>query len=269
MQKTEVIFLGTSPIGLPLFYCHCPVCEEARVNSELRRTRASIAIVGNETTIIDPGPDMESQLEREAIDTIDNILITHWHYDHIAGLGTLREVSMLAEWKNIDVYVPEGVSFHFKQELAYIERAINIHPINVGDTIKLEDISLKVVKTTHTENSVGYIIKGTQQEFAYLIDSVIPPPKTIDVLKKSRLDFIVLEGTIDNEEKVEGFNNFTVKEAIDFWKSLDIEKCILTHLSCHRYKGKLVSGMLHEERSRFEKNYPGLLFAFDGLSLVV
>jgi len=250
-----------------MFYCHCPVCEEARSDPSYRRTRASIAIIGNETTIIDPGPDLELQLEREGIEVINNIFITHWHYDHIAGLGTLREASMFAGWGKINIYVPEGLSFHFDHELAYTKKAINIYPIKVGDIIKLQDITLRVVKTTHTENSVGYIIKGSQQKFAYLVDSVVPPLETIEELQKSRLDFIILEGTIDNEEKVESFRNFSIKEAINFWKSLQVKKCILTHLSCHRYNGKLLPGILHEERIRLEKKHLGLLIAFDGLRL--
>jgi phosphoribosyl 1,2-cyclic phosphodiesterase len=38
--------------------------------------------------LIDAGPDLEFQLDRESIKQIDRIFITHWHYDHVWGYGT-------------------------------------------------------------------------------------------------------------------------------------------------------------------------------------
>jgi len=89
MKTNEIIFLGTAAaLQLPSFHCNCETCQAARLNSRLSRTRSSLAILGEENTIlIDAGPDVAFQLNREGIQKVDAIFITHWHYDHVGGLS--------------------------------------------------------------------------------------------------------------------------------------------------------------------------------------
>ena len=48
--------------------------------------------------------------------------------------------------------------------------------------------------------------------------------------------------------------------------SLNLFKCILTHLSGHSWKeGKLIAGMSASERKDYESNHDGLTFAYDGM----
>jgi phosphoribosyl 1,2-cyclic phosphodiesterase len=49
-----------------------------------------------ETVLIDASPDLEFQLDCEAIRHIDRIFVTHWHFDHVWGLASLAEPSSLA-----------------------------------------------------------------------------------------------------------------------------------------------------------------------------
>jgi len=265
----ELIFLGTSPLAIPLFFCQCVTCESARKNPQERRTRASIAIIGKELTIIDPGPDLEHQLEREQIrQPICNILITHWHYDHIAGLGTLREVNHLAKWESIKVYVPEQVIFHFDQELAYLKPALNIHKIKVGDIINLQDFSVEVVKTEHIDHSIGFILSNIKR-IAYLVDTTYPSEETRSKLKN--LDIIIMEATVDELVAPIPWQNFSLEQALDFWEELKPfnKECIFTHLSNHRWiNGELLSGLTRTERKTIESENPGLTFAYDGLKVL-
>ena len=93
----EIVFLGSSGgIQIPAFFCSCEVCEAARRDPSQRRTRASLALIGREITLIDATPDLEFQLEREGIRQVHRIFITHWHYDHVWGLGCLGESSSCA-----------------------------------------------------------------------------------------------------------------------------------------------------------------------------
>jgi len=152
----ELLFLGSSGvIQVPAFFCSCQVCEAARADPRQRRTRASLALLGQETTLIDATPDLEFQLERERIKRPDRIFITHWHYDHVWGLAALGEPSSCAKWPPIEVYLPQQVAYHFDQELAFMKRKVNLHPIAPGDRLELPDAAWQVVKTMHTEHSVG------------------------------------------------------------------------------------------------------------------
>lgn len=262
----ELVFLGSSgAVLVPFFYCECGVCEDARSNPENRRTRASVALIGKETTLIDASPDIELQLDRERIPSIDRIFITHWHFDHVGGLGALGLPASLGGWPPIDVYIPHQVAFHFDQELSYLRRHVNVHGISPGDVIELPDATWEVVKTTHTEESVGFVVESSRR-FAYLVDGIAPPARTIESLND--LDLLILDAIVDQliPRPDEVWYHFSTREAVKFWKELGTEECILTHIACHSYEmGEFRPGMSNDERLRFESVNPGLKFAYDGM----
>jgi phosphoribosyl 1,2-cyclic phosphate phosphodiesterase len=263
-RENQIIFLGSGgPFMLPQFFCKCDICNEARKDPSQRRTRASVAIVGDEVTLIDAGPDMEMQLEREKIEKIDNIFITHWHYDHIAGLGAIGYPQSICGWDPIDVYVPENLISHFTQELSFLSEQLVLHPMTPGDIIALSDASWEVVKTAHTENSVGFIIEsGTNA--AYLVDTTLPPSDTARRIRN--MDLVILDAMFDGIDTE--WRHFTVQEAIDFWKSTGIKECILTHLSCHRWENRRwIAGFTSNQRKEIERQNPGLQFAYDGMRI--
>lgn len=275
-KSVDLIFLGTSGgIQVPSFHCSCRTCEEARTDPKLRRTRSSVMLLGQENILIDAGPDIEFQLEREKIKFIDRIFLTHWHYDHCFGLGAFPELASHGTWKKtiIDLYLPEqDVSYFNTICFSWAKSRYNLHPIKPGNVIKLPDVSIEVVKTTHSIDSVGYIITTSFNKFAYLVDGIIPPATTIDRLKEAELDFIILEGTVDELIPREGIPwfNFSISEAASFWKSLNVPKCILTHASFHSWNvNKLVAGITPIERKTFEEKNPGLTFAYDGLRIKI
>ena len=260
-RSPELVFLGTGAGFLvPIFFCACDVCEAARRHPEHRRTRAAVALIGQETTLIDAGPDLEFQLERESIRQVDRIFITHWHYDHVWGLGALGGVGFASKSPPCVIYVPYQVVHHFEQSFAYLRNSINLHPVHPGDRIDLPDATWEVVQCNHTDHSVGYIIESTQT-FAYLVGSV-PPADTVERLKG--LDLLIPEATLD--ELDEEWREFSLPRAVEFWTKTGIPRCILTHLSCHSWKdGRLIAGMSHSERSTYESSVPGLTIAYDGM----
>jgi phosphoribosyl 1,2-cyclic phosphate phosphodiesterase len=265
-HAAELVFLGSSAaIQIPAFFCTCSVCEAARHDPALRRTRASAALIGQETTLIDACPDLEFQLEREGIQRIDSIFITHWHFDHIAGLAALAEPSSLNHWPPIDVYLPDQVMGHFDRELAYMRPAVRLHPLHPGDRVGLPDATWNVVKTTHTGHSVGFIVEAAQR-FAYLVDGVVPPADTVSRL--NGIDLLILEASVDELLLPPGqqWLNFSVPQAIAFWKQTGVPRCILSHVSCHRWHyDRLVAGMSDAERRDCEAQNPDLVFAYDGM----
>ena len=86
----EIEFLGTgTSTGVPMLRCHCPVCMSSDPHDKRLRTSAIVRYQGARL-LIDCGPDFRTQMLRASDDNIDAVLLTHIHFDHVAGLDDLR-----------------------------------------------------------------------------------------------------------------------------------------------------------------------------------
>lgn len=86
----EIEFLGTgTSTGVPMLRCLCPVCMSADPRDKRLRTSAIVRYQGARI-LIDCGPDFRTQMLRASDDNIDAVLLTHIHFDHVAGLDDLR-----------------------------------------------------------------------------------------------------------------------------------------------------------------------------------
>ena len=99
----KVTILGCGPSqGVPVIGNRWGDCDPAEPKNH--RTRPSIIIETNGISIlVDTSPDIRSQLLASNIETVDAVLYTHVHYDHIGGIGELRTLSFLAK-RRIDIY---------------------------------------------------------------------------------------------------------------------------------------------------------------------
>ena len=116
--------------------------------------------------------------------SIDAILITHTHSDHIKGLPVLL--------KNINpcVYITEKMH-------PYMEYLENYHIIN-EEILKIKDMLIEVIKTSHdTEDSVGYIINNKGKSIVYITDTGYINKKYFENLKNK--DLYIMESNHDIE----------------------------------------------------------------------
>lgn len=89
-MKAIILGCGTSS-GVPRIGGDWGSCDPSDPRN--RRTRASIAIVSETTTIlVDTGPDLREQLLAARIGAIDAVIWTHEHADHTHGIDDLRQL---------------------------------------------------------------------------------------------------------------------------------------------------------------------------------
>ena len=69
--------------------CQCPVCLSSDPRDMRLRTSAIVRYQGVRL-LIDCGPDFRTQMLRASDDNLDAVLLTHIHFDHVAGLDDLR-----------------------------------------------------------------------------------------------------------------------------------------------------------------------------------
>ena len=130
----------------------------------------------NTRILIDAGNTCKyilNKLEKYNIDpySIDAILITHTHVDHIKGLPVLLKKI------NPCVYIT-------KKMHPYMEYLENFTIID-KETFNIKDLSIEVIKTSHdTEDSVGYIVNHNDKSIVYITDTGYINRKYFDILKK-------------------------------------------------------------------------------------
>lgn len=89
-MKVRILGSGTSS-GVPRIGDDWGVCDPAEPKN--RRTRASILVEHDGTRIlIDTSPDMRAQLLDADVGTIDAVIWTHEHADHVFGIDDLRQI---------------------------------------------------------------------------------------------------------------------------------------------------------------------------------
>lgn len=88
MEITVLGSGGNSPIPMPT--CDCRVCVEAREKGTPYTRRGNSLFVHDENILIDTPELVWESLNRERIETIDAIFLSHFHADHTHGLRVLQ-----------------------------------------------------------------------------------------------------------------------------------------------------------------------------------
>lgn len=107
----KLTFLGTgTSIGSPSIGCQCDVCRSTDPHDKRLRSSALLetdAADGRSLRVlIDCGPDFRQQILTQKFGKIDAVLLTHIHYDHVAGLDDLRPFCMYGD---VSIYARQDV----------------------------------------------------------------------------------------------------------------------------------------------------------------
>ncbi len=250
----QITFLGTGTSqGVPIIACNCVVCQSE--NKKDNRLRSSL-LIENETTkiVIDSGPDFRQQLLRENIKSLDAVVFTHEHKDHIAGLDEVKVFNFIQQ-KRMPVYATTRVQEAIKREFAYIfseEKYPGIPEIDLftidDEPFAINNISLLPINVMHYKLPVkAFRIK----DFTYITDANYISESEKEKIKGSK---IIVLNALRREEHI---SHFTLQQAIDLIIELKPEKAYFTHIS-HQLG-------LHNEVS---KELPSFIeLAYDGLKL--
>jgi phosphoribosyl 1,2-cyclic phosphate phosphodiesterase len=79
---------GNTPIPMPT--CSCGVCAQAREEGVPYSRGGNSLYLPALSAVVDAPEFVFSALNREGVDALDYILLTHWHPDHVNGLRVLQ-----------------------------------------------------------------------------------------------------------------------------------------------------------------------------------
>lgn len=250
----NITFLGTGTSqGVPMIGCGCEVCTSD--NPKDNRLRSAVWLQNEDTSVvIDSGPDFRYQMLRAKVQTLDGIVFTHGHKDHVAGLDDVRAYNYWTQ-KDIDIFANPDTEEILRREFQYAFSNIqypglpqlNIHSLT-GQDFSVGSMDFRTIKVLHYKLEVfGYRIG----DFTYITDANYIAPEEMEKIRGSK---ILVLNALRHEKHI---SHFTLNEAIDIAREIGAEQTYFTHIS-HQLG-------LHEE---INASLPqGMFLAYDGLKL--
>ncbi|MDE6277578.1 MAG: MBL fold metallo-hydrolase [Muribaculaceae bacterium] len=116
----KLTFLGTgTSTGVPMISCNCAVCRSKDSRDKRLRCSALVQLDNGKNILIDCGPDFRTQMLALDSPPVEDVLITHTHYDHLGGIDDLRPYCYVAHDQHFPVYCRADVARDLRARVPY------------------------------------------------------------------------------------------------------------------------------------------------------
>ncbi len=257
-MEGALLFLGTGgSTGVPLVGCSCSVCTSLHPHNQ--RLRSSVLLtVHQRSLLIDVGPDFRQQALRYGISHLDGLLVTHTHFDHIAGIDDLRPLNFHQK-RPIPLLASSTTILHLQARCPHLFAP---RPSDCWATARfiLEELPSSRGEVIFCGIPIQYMtyLQGDHEvtgfrwgNFAYLIDvkqfddDVFHDLVGVDVLVLNAL------------RETPSLMHLSVQEAIEFSRRVGARKTYFTHIG-------------HEMDCAVQTQLPdGYMLAYDGLQIAL
>jgi len=234
--RLTILGCGSSP-GTPRITGDWGNCDPK--NPKNRRMRCSamverVAESGATTrVIIDTGPDFREQMLLAHVRSIDAVIYTHPHADHIHGIDDLRGF-VLEQRRRIDIHADAPTMARLRQGFGYCFETpsgsayppiVVPHLIDHRDPVVIEGeggaLAFEPLPQIHGDIiSLGFRIGG----LAYCPDISDFPPETVRRLRG--LDVLVIDALQYQTHP----SHLSLSQALDWIEKLKPKRTILTHM---------------------------------------
>lgn len=254
-MNVTVLGSGTSS-GVPTIGCACATCTSTDPRDN--RSRTSIWLRTEKTSVVvDTSNDFRHQCLRHGIRTLDAVIYTHHHFDHIAGFDDIRAFNF-TQRRPMPIYAMPETLEHLGRIFDYAFRTsgpretstpvVERHEI-LDEPFTIGDLHVQPLELSHGRMRVnGYRIGS----FAYCTDCNAISETARELL--GGVDVLILDGLRYTPHPT----HFSIDEAVAVARSLGARQTYLTHIA-------------HDVRHReAEKCLPeGINLAYDGLEIAI
>jgi phosphoribosyl 1,2-cyclic phosphate phosphodiesterase len=260
-MEASLIILGSgTSMGVPTLGCDCRVCTSADPRDRRLRPSAAVVWPGEGRTrhvIIDTGPDFRAQALAHNIQSVDAVLYTHSHADHILGMDDLRPLSYKNEPK-IPLYADDPTArvletifdYTFSEDSQYKLRArVQMNRLNGAGSVAIHGANFQRVPLLHGPMETGGYRFGNA---AYLTDMNAIPDTSLSLL--DGVEVVVIDALRERYHP----SHANIDEAVAWVDKIGARQAWFTHMS-HE--------ILHAE---VDARLPAhIRLAYDGLAIPI
>ena len=269
---------------IPKALCQCHVCQEAREKGPPYGRTGPSAFIHDQNLLIDTPAEINSQLNRAAVRSIDHLMFTHLDPDHMEGFRIVEQVAIdFRSWraypeKQIQLVVPRAlmarlndVRTAYGSQLAYYEKQgfVLCHPFDehtrIGD---LEITALPVDRGDQT--AFVYVFEKNSRKLVYASCDVKPFPESDDAVHGA--DVLVIQpgifetglkhGFVYPKDHISRTTLYTFEETLALARRIGSREVLFVHLE--EYWNRSYTDYLD-----IEKDHHGVSFAYDGMHIEV
>lgn len=253
MSTAVVLGSGTSN-GVPMLGVEYSPSFLAEAKNH--RTRSSLLLRGpSGNVLVDCAPEMRLQLLRADVKSLDAVIITHTHADHIMGMDDLRSFCIVQR-RDMPVYTLPQYQDDIRRIYPYAFRefppGIEVPRFDLQDCPEQLKLAGLQIRTFVVEHGTVPVIGLRVNNFAYLTDVSKIPDSVWPWLVG--LETLVLDAVRYKPHP----NHFHFDAAIEIAERIGAKCTYFTHLS-HDYDHAIVEATLP----------PQIRLAFDGLELEI
>ncbi|MEQ8821154.1 MAG: MBL fold metallo-hydrolase [Sumerlaeia bacterium] len=269
-MRMRVIVTGSgTSTGVPPIGCEAPVCLSGDPRNKRLRSGLYFQELGGQSSphapgehplafIVDCSPDYRQQALTHKINRIDGVLLTHSHFDHVAGLDDLRIYNFRQKhalplygpaWTLDDVRRRCDYFFNPPQEGGGVA-SFDLRPVDPAvPFVFLDRLAVEPVPVKH---GIADVFGYRFGDFAHITDASEIPASSLERLRGCRV--LILNALRSRPHST----HLSLDEAVEVARDLAPEQTYFVHMN-HELD--------HEETNA--KLPRGMALAYDGLAFEI
>lgn len=222
----RITFLGTGTSrGIPTVGCQCEVCTST--DPKNKRLRSSLLITSENNVVIDTSVDFRTQMLQHNVTSLDAVVYTHCHADHILGLDDVYPFNMWSG-KTTRAYASPGTLKEIQITFRHLFQG-DLYPgvpgmefIPINGNFKIGDLEFEPLEVLHgTMPVLGFRVG----RFAYITDVSHIPEKAFQQLEG--VEYLVLGGL----RYLSHPKHFSLSEATEIAQQVGAIETYLVHMN--------------------------------------